>query len=414
MFKNPVKAISWALFTVMLGFMLVAYFDLSEPYTWIYRGIIFIIIFFNLKKIINIREIDKWGFYLTIIYMSWLIFEFFRASFYAEGYWMWKSVSIQLVISLFYIIIIISTNIEVVKMYYSLYWLFFFPLLFISLLYDGTPLLLDYVPFLTLMFFFVLVPKYKKLILLGIVLMFYVTNFQRNDLIKIVFGSLIGLSFSYFYNFIPKWSIRLGRIIFLIAPFILLELAASGAFNVFDMDSYISGNYTQEIKTTEGEEEDNLKADTRTFIYQNVFATMNKYDEWIIGRSPAFGDDGVDDSWGIQEDTGLKGRYGNEVGIMDILLWFGLIGVALYFLIYVRASFLAINRSCNRFAKAIGLYVAFLWMWAFVWEKPADQTFFMMDLVLIGLCFSNKFRQLTDEEVGLWVRGIFSLRLIKK
>ena len=44
---------------------------------------------------------------------------------------------------------------------------------------------------------------------------------------------------------------------------------------------------------------DNLKADTRTAIYENVFYTMNKYNAWITGRSPAFGDE---DHCGLTEE----------------------------------------------------------------------------------------------------------------
>jgi hypothetical protein len=413
MFDNPVKVVSWSLLFVMIGYMLTNYLALSEPYMWAYRGIILLILFFNLKKIVIKSELDTVGFYLTLLFIIWLFGGFVRASFYAEGYWLWKVVISSLLTTLFYVIVLVSTNMQVVGRYYGLYWKFFLPLVILSFLYDGSPLLLNYIPFSTLMLFFILIPKQKRWMLVGIVIFFFISNSQRNDLVKIIIASTIGISISNFYHFIPKWSIKFVHLIFLILPFVLLSLAVTDKFNVFKMDEYITGDYTQEITTAEGLAEDNLKADTRTFIYRNVFATMETYDAWIIGRSPAFGDEGVDDFWGTDETTGLKGRFGNEVGIMDILLWYGLVGVAIYFLIYVRASYLAIYDSRNRFAKAVGLYVAFLWMWAFIWEKPLFETFFMIDLVLIGLCFSNKFRQFTDNEMEIWVRSIFSPRIFK-
>ena len=413
MFDNPVKVVSWSLLFVMIGYMLTNYLALSEPYIWAYRGIILLILFFNLKKVVIKSELDTVGYYLTLLFIIWLVWGFLRASFYAEGYWTWKVVIGSLLITLFYIVILVGTNIQIVGRYYGLYWKFFIPLVLISYLYDGTPLMLNYVPFSTLMLFFILIPKQKRWLLIGIVIFFYITNYQRNDLIKILIASAIGISISIFYPYIPKWSIKFVHLVFLILPFILLFLAVSDIFNVFKMDEYITGDYTQEITTAEGVEEDNLKADTRTFIYRNVFATMETYDAWVMGRSPAFGDEGVDDFWGTSEDTGLKGRFGNEVGIMDILLWYGLVGVVIYFLIYVRASYVAIYKSRNRFAKAVGLYVAFLWMWAFVWEKPLVETFFMINILLIGLCFSNNFRESTDDDIAKWVNSIFSLRLTK-
>jgi hypothetical protein len=414
MFGNPVKVVSWSLLFVMIGYMVTNSLGLSETYMWLYRGIILILLYINLNKIVAINQIDKPGFYLTILFLGLLIAGFIRASFYAEGYWMWKMVIGQFLMTLFYIVIIVSTNMQVVGRYYGLYWIFFLPLVILSMLYQGTPTMLNYVPFSTLMLFFILIPKQKRWMLLGIVALFFLTNFQRNDLVKIMVASALGLSFSYFYYQIPKWSIRLVHLLFLILPLILLYLAVIDVFNVFKMDEYITGEYTQEITTAEGLEEDDLKADTRTFIYRNVFATLETYDAWVWGRSPAFADEGLDDFWGVDEITGLAGRYGNEVGVMDILLWYGIVGVVMYFFIYIRASYIAVYKSNNRFAKAVGLYVAFSWMWSFIWEKPLFETFFMIDLVLLGLCFSKQFRESTDKEIGQWVNAIFNLRLVKR
>lgn len=409
-----IRNASWALMAVMIAIMIFFVFKLPEAFSWAYKGIILIVFYANLKYLVTYKEIDKTGLYLTIAFIAWLLFGFVRATFYADNYWVWKSVIIAFFMTLFYIVIILSTNIELIQRYYSLYWVLFIPLVILSYISIGNPLLLNYVPFSTLMLFFALIPPKKKWALIGIVLLFYISSYQRNDLIKILVASFTGFSIGYFYHFIPKWSIRLVHFSFLIAPFVLLQLAISGIFNVFIMDEYISGEYTQEINTKEGIVEDDLLGDTRTFIFENVFATMETYDAWILGRSPAFGDEGVDDFWGIDEVTGIKGRFGNEVGVMDVLLWYGVIGVALYFLLFVRASYLAIYKSRSRFVQAVGLYVAFLWVWAFVWEKPLFETFYMMDLILIGLCFSNKFRQLSDNEMEYWVRGIFNYSLIKK
>lgn len=412
--NTHIRNASWALMAVMIAYMIFNFLKLPEAFSWAYKGTILIVLYANLKYLVTFKEIDKTGLYLTFSFIAWLLLGFIRATFYADDYWVWKSVIIAFFMSLFYIVIILSTNIELIKRYYGLYWVLFIPLVLLSYLSDGNPILLNYVPFSTLMLFIALVPQKKKWLLVGIVFLFYISNFQRNDLIKILVASFTGLSIGYFYHTIPKLSIKLIHFSLLIAPFILLLLAVYGTFNVFKMDEYISGEHTQEISTSEGIVEDDLLGDTRTFIYENVFATMETYDAWLLGRSPAFGDEGVDDFWGIDEVTGVKGRFGNEVGVMDVLLWYGIVGVALYFLIFVRASYLAIYKSRSRFVQAVGLYVAFLWVWAFIWEKPLFETFYMMNLVLIGLCFSNKFRQLSDNEMEYWVRGIFNYSLIKK
>lgn len=152
-------------------------------------------------------------------------------------------------------------------------------------------------------------------------------------MIKMLVASVIGLSISYSGKIIPSWFFKCIHAVLLVLPIVLLSLGVSGKFNVFKMDEYIKGNYELKAKGSDGQYyKDNLKADTRTAIYENVFYTMNKYNAWITGRSPAFGDEGP--LWvdrGKDETTKLIGRYGNEVGILDILLWYGLIGVILFF-----------------------------------------------------------------------------------
>jgi len=329
---------------------------------------------------------------------------------------MWKLVISNLLVTLFYIIILVSSNLAIVGNYWRLYWKFFFPLVLLSILFYKSPTLLDYLPYSILMLFFILIPKKNRWLLIGICILYLIANEHRNDLIKIIVAASIGLFISYFYRFISRSGIRILHSALIVAPFIFLFLGVSGVFNILNMDDYIKGEYNQKRTTDDGKFEDvSLKNDTRTFIFENVFYTLNVNNQWILGRSPAFCDEGINNSYGINETTGLKGRYGNEVGIMDILLWYGLTGVVLYFLIFLRASYVAIYRSRNRFAKGVGLYVAFLWLMSFIWEKPMFETFYMMDLVMIGLCFSKKFRYMTNYEMNIWVKNIFiNIPVIKK
>lgn len=228
-------------------------------------------------------------------------------------------------------------------------------------------------------------------------------------MIKMLVASAIALSISYSGKIIPSWFFKCIHAVLLVLPIVLLSLGVSGKFNVFKMDEYIKGNYELKAKGSDGQYyKDNLKADTRTAIYENVFYTMNKYNAWITGRSPAFGDEGP--LWvdrGKDETTKLIGRYGNEVGILDILLWYGLIGVILFFLMYIRASYLAIYKSRSIYMKGIGIYTAFLWTWSFIWEKPLFETFFMMNIIFLGVCFSQPFRMMTNKDMQQWVKGIF-------
>jgi hypothetical protein len=403
-----INRVGFALLGVMLRILLGNLFHFPEPLNWVIELLILYVLFTNFKRYNIGIVMDRPGYCLTVLLMGWFFIGFLRGANYAEGYWMWKGVANQLLLTFFYFVIVVSTDIKVVHRYFYLYFLLFVPMVVVSYLIDGTPLYLNYVTYTTLMLFVGLIPKKQRIFLIGIVFFFFLNNFQRNDLAKIMVTSLIGIAFSFFYIAIPKWSIKLAHFFLLSLPIVLLFLATTGGVNVFKMDEYIKGDYKQTVRTSAGVEEEDLTIDTRTFIFENVFYTMNRYDAWIFGRSTAFGDEGLIGGMGeLNHETGLKGRFGNEVGIMDILLWYGIVGVVIYFLIYVRASYVAIYRSANRYSKAVGLHVAFLWAWSFIWEKPVFENFFMMDLILLGLCFSKSFRGMTDAEVGIWVRAIF-------
>lgn len=240
-------------------------------------------------------------------------------------------------------------------------------------------------------------------------ILFFVTQEQRNDVLKMIMALFLGFSVTYLAKLIPLWFIKLAHALLLLLPIVLLIVGFLGIFNPFKMDDYIKGDMTREVKNESGENyDDDLKADTRTFIYTNVSYTMDLYDAWIMGRSPAYGDEGpIGVASEINNETHQRGRYGNEVQIMNILLWYGVIGCVLYFLMYARASFLAIYRSRSSIMKGIGIYVAFLWMWSFIWEITKFEVFFMMNIAFLGVCFSNKYREMTDKDFEQWVLGIF-------
>lgn len=404
---------AWAMLAVMVSFMLSFALKLPEPIVWGIRIGILTILYSNLKSTFNKKYIDKKAYILVLSFITWQLIGFARACYYANGYWMWKSVVTQLLITLFYIVILVSVNLKIVSDYLKLYWLFCIPLALLSLVSYHSIQQLNYMPYVFLLLCSVFIPITYRLLLLALLSLFFVSFEHRNDMGKLLVAISIGIFVTYFYSAISVKIIKVGRFVLLLAPIFLLSLGVSGIFNPFKMEEYLRGDYTFSVTSINGTEKRDFKADTRTFIYKNVFYTLNKYDDLLVGRSPAFGDEG-----GTFEDnlmTGLKGRYGNEVGIMDIFLWYGLIGAILYFLIFVRASYLAVYRSRNRIAKGIGLYVTFLWVMSFIWEKPLLETFFMTDLIMLGFCLSKPFRYMTDNEIKLWVKSIFVKRInIKK
>ena len=408
--KNNLKTLKWAGFSVMLYIIISEITHLPEPIIWVMKAIILILLFRGTKKYASFKAIDKYGYIITSVFILWLFLGFLRGCYYAEGYWMWKFLINSLFTTSFYCIILLGANPYWLQGIYQMFWKYYLPLMVIVILFLHSPSYLNYLPYSTLLIFFPIIPKQKRMWLLGIVFLFFITQEQRNDMVKMLMAFCIGMSITYCNKKIITPIFRLMHIVLLLLPIVLLFLGITGKFNVFKMDEYIKGDYHQTIRKADGEiQQDNLKADTRTFLYWNVFYTMKKYDAWIIGRSPAFGDEGP--TWadrGKDEETKLIGRYGNEVEFLNLLLWYGIISTILYFFLYLRASYLAIYQSRSIFMKAIGIYVAFLWAWAFIWEVSNFEIYFMMNIVFLGVCFSKYYRSMNDKDFKRWINSIFT------
>jgi hypothetical protein len=248
-----------------------------------------------------------------------------------------------------------------------------------------------------------------KIILLAITLFVITSDLgARSNVIKFslpIFFSLI----YYLKLYISKTLFELIRKLFFIVPILLFCLAVTDTFNVFKMGDYIEGDYETIQETSTGAVDDNLKADTRTFLYIEVLETAEKYNTWLIGRSPARGNES--DHFGKDDETGRGERVGNEAAILNIFTWTGLVGLLLHFMVYYKASYLAINRSNNIFLKLLGLFIAFRYLFAWVEDINNFSLTTVFLWLMIGMCFSKSFRAMTNKEFEFWVRGIFNKRL---
>lgn len=396
---------------VMLCYMFSYLFNMPTVFDWILKVLLFCYFYGAARTYVQLRDMDKSGYVSVLLFLGWITFEFVRAFCFADGYWMWKYIVDSLLGMSIFIVVFLAVHPLWLQGIYRIFlrnylWMV---LLAVAVTQAHNPNGLNYLPYSTLLLFWRYIPLKKRFLLLAIVMLFFVTQEQRNDVLKMLMAGFIGLSITYFAKLIPLRFIKLAHALLLLLPIVFVVTGYLGIFNPFKMDDYIKGDMKREVKDESGENyDDDLKADTRTFIYTNVSYTMDLYDAWLMGRSPAYGDEGP---FGIASDidyeTHLRGRYGNEVQIMNILLWYGVIGCVLYFLMYARASFLAIYRSKSIIMKGIGIYVAFLWMWSFIWEITKFEVFFMMNIAFLGVCFSKKYREMTDNDFKQWVWGIF-------
>lgn len=62
--------------------------------------------------------------------------------------------------------------------------------------------------------------------------------------------------------------------------------------------------------------------------------------------------------------------------------------------------------------KLIGLYIAFRWLFSWIEDVNNFSLNYFMLWIMMGMCYSYSFRDMTNKEVVFWIRGIFDARYI--
>lgn len=347
--------------------------------------------------------------YITY-YLIWIIICIIRGVFTANNYWEWKFL-IGAIFGLLLPFLVYAFSIPFVLQKVFRYWIiialpcFVFIALFITKDAYGFYL----APLLVLLIF---LPTYNLkwkiiFVILGILAMTADLG-ARSNAIKFAVSFLL-LFLYYFRHLIPVKVFKYAQISFFIIPFIFLFLGISGIFNIFSMDDYWGSHETRKV-TSDGVITEDLAADTRTFIYIEVIESALKHHYVIQGRTPARGNDSMSFGLMMGDDlkTGKYERFANEVGILNVFTWTGIIGVILYSLIFFRASFLAIYHSNNIYVKLIGLFVAFRWMYSWVEDHFNFRIMSFTLWIMISICFSESFRRMNNSEFRIWAKGITS------
>lgn len=384
--------------------------------TTIWWGISFVILgFFFFSKYSFFDKRNERNMRIVWVYLLWNAICIVRGMFVAEIYWDWKALIGNTMALMLPIAAYAATNKVIVQSllaFYVKYALPLFLLFAVILRTDAYGFYLAPVSFLLL--FLPVLSKRQKVILLGLTAVVFVADLgARSNVIKFGVPVLI-LAVYYARRVVTLKLLETVRLALLIIPIILFVLGVSGTFNIFDTDSYIKGDYTATGTDMQGNKvEENVMADTRTFLYKEVLGSAIENNYWLFGRTPARGNDS--DSFGVWafEVTGRYERIENEIGLANVFTWTGLIGVILYSILFFRASYFALNKSKNIYAKMLGIYVAFRWLYAWVEDVNNFSLNYFMLMIMIGLCFSHSFRNMTEKEVVFWVRGIFDNRYIR-
>ena len=107
-------------------------------------------------------------------------------------------------------------------------------------------------------------------------------------------------------------------------------------------------------------------------------------------------------------------RFANEVSILNVFTWTGILGVVLYFLVFLRATYLAVNKSNSYFMRLIGLNVAFRWAYGWIEDFSRFDLSYLFLWIMIGMCYSKSFRMMNDLQIRYWVNGLIEEKYIRR
>lgn len=332
-------------------------------------------------------------FWLTII-----IFNIVRGLLVAKNYWDWKFLMLaSFGFSMIPLVFFLGKNIDTCKriIKYTLLFLFPFGFLLIPLSLNTTAELYPRIMIMVSLFI-LFVPfvktKWKILIIVVSIVGVMLAPGFRTNILKISLSYIVLLSY-YFSLFRKNFLLKAINSFLFFIPIFLFITAIYFNFNIFDEITKLPGI---ELVDKTGKVQE-MNSDTRTFLYAEVLSHLYYNSSFIFGEgsasyyeTKAFYNPG-DPMSGI--------RYGSEVGIINILLRYGLLGVIFYFLLLFNISKNAISHSNNDLAKLLGIFIALRWLISFIEEYTQYDINFFFFWLILGLVSSEKFRNMNNKEI---------------
>ena len=378
------------------------------PFGNLYTTIIFqiLLILLSLKERKNQKPIPK-NLYNTInIYLIWAISCIIRGFFIANNYTEYRQLLIGSISCVLPVLVWIFYKPDIFYRIWS-FWFKYALLVFLVYYWWNAGFTQVYLwPLLFLFCFFPLFPQKKAwIIIIGGLLFCYLGGIDnRAQLINGIISLLFGFC-SYFAIKIPAKIFQLGHILCYCSIFFIFGVVLSN----------ISGVLNEKISAEEAKHgaDNELMQDSRSLIYADVITSALNNNYILFGRTPARGND-INLSYTLffwayddQENIFNKDeRHANEVLHLNIFTWEGLIGFILYACIYFKASYLAVYKSRNAYIKLLGCFIAF--RWAFGWIEDVNYLNILNIALwaIIGMCYSDKFRNMTNWEFKKWIRQL--------
>ena len=403
--SDILKYLPWGIFLITLNSHGQTLELGNTTFWWIIQFIVLIL--FLIIKLKYTSKTHAKQLLVLNVYLLYVIISFVRGVFIVEGYWDWKNLISNTMCLLIPMLAFASDSKFLFRHLIKNYIYYTAPLFLIVQFFIGKDEFGFYLaPFSFLLLFFPILSNKWKVICLSVALYVIFADFgARSNLIKFSVPIVFGLIY-YFKKILSIKIFEFIRLLLIALPLIFFILGVLGTFNIFNPNGDKHQGLIDKKRDFKGNlVEDDLMADTRTFLYVDVLATAKNYNTWVFGRSPARGN--ISDSFGESDMNKRNERNANEVSILNYFTWLGTAGVLLIFILFYQASYLAVNQSNNIFSKIIGLFIAFRWSYGWVEDINNFYIQYLFLWFFIGFCYSESFRQMTNDEMKHWVRGIF-------
>lgn len=345
------------------------------------------------------------------LFMVYVILSAVYGCFMAESYWDWKllinNFMIYLMPMCFYYVSI-SANLPIIIRRWCKFAIVAFWLLLPIMQFEAPGKFM--IPFSFLIIFWPFIKgKWRYIIFFFFLTIFiFGTLGARSSVIRYLVCAVFSICFIYPQIF-KKKVLKSISFIFLLSPIILFILGVTNVFNVFKIDEYLDINENEyEVQNAYGEkgEKESLTADTRTFLYLETLSSSLNHNYFIQGHSLARG---YESPWFRSTDLTSYSRGerdASEVSILNIYTYMGIIGVILYFMIFLGAVAYVFKYSQNYMMYVIACIVAFRWSFAWLEDFTRFDLNNLFLWIMISMCYSPYFLKMNNNQFRLWIKTL--------
>ena len=246
----------------------------------------------------------------------------------------------------------------------------------------------------------------KKLKVFIVLILFLIVGYDITIRASLMYGFIIILSLSTYYikSNVMLVLFKILRKAFLFLPLLFVFLGATGTFNVFNFGEKFD---SIELANEEKDQKQDLLVDSRTEIYIDVHTALLYQNRVLFG----LGGVGTTKTFLTKDKVNQKyrklyeeGRRGTETRMLNYYQWGGVLGVLLYFLLILRASYLAIYRSKNWYMITLGLFVSFGLLMSFLSDRVVNNLNTLSSFFMLGMCFNSELRAMNEREIKAYLR----------